>query len=86
MIQLEGVTKQYGSFMALHPLDLHVRGGELFGFLGPNGAGKTTTIRMVTGVLRPTAGSVRIAGIDLLKDPIEAKRNIGDPTGSATSL
>jgi ABC-2 type transport system ATP-binding protein len=77
MIQLEGVTKQYGSFTAVHPLDLHVRRGELFGFLGPNGAGKTTTIRMVTGVLRPTSGCISIAGIDLLKDPIEAKRHIG---------
>ncbi len=77
MIQLEGVTKRYGSFVALHPLDLHVRRGELFGFLGPNGAGKTTTIRMVTGVLRPTAGSVRVAGKDLLADPISAKRHIG---------
>ena len=77
MIQIENVTKRYGSFTAVHPLDLHVRRGELFGFLGPNGAGKTTTIRMVTGVLRPTSGSVRIAGVDLLKDPLTAKRHIG---------
>jgi ABC-2 type transport system ATP-binding protein len=77
MIQIEQVTKRYGSFTALHALDLHVRRGELFGFLGPNGAGKTTTIRMVTGVLRPTSGTVRIAGVDLLKDPIGAKRHIG---------
>jgi ABC-2 type transport system ATP-binding protein len=77
MIRIEGVTKRYGSFTALHPLDLHVRRGELFGFLGPNGAGKTTTIRMVTGVLRPTSGSIRIAGIDLVKDPTGAKRHIG---------
>ncbi|HEX6559540.1 MAG TPA: ATP-binding cassette domain-containing protein, partial [Longimicrobiales bacterium] len=54
MIRLEGVTKRYGSFTAVHPLDLHVGRGELFGFLGPNGAGKTTTIRMLAGVLRPT--------------------------------
>ena len=45
MIRLEGVTKRYGKFTAVHPLDLHVAAGELFGFLGPNGAGKTTTIR-----------------------------------------
>lgn len=77
MIRLEGVTKRYGGFTAVHPLDLHVRRGELFGFLGPNGAGKTTTIRMVTGVLRPSAGSIRIADVDLLADPIRAKRHIG---------
>ena len=53
MIRLEGLSKRYGSFTAVHPLDLHVGEGELFGFLGPNGAGKTTTIRMLTGVLRP---------------------------------
>lgn len=77
MIQLEGVTKRYGRFTAVHPLDLEVQPGELFGFLGPNGAGKTTTIRMVTGILRPTAGAIRIAGRDLLKDPVSAKRHIG---------
>jgi len=77
MIQLERVTKRYGTFTALHETDLHVRRGELFGFLGPNGAGKTTTIRMVTGVLRPTAGQVRIAGTDMVVDPIRAKRHIG---------
>jgi ABC-2 type transport system ATP-binding protein len=77
MIRLEGVTKRYGRFTAVHPLELHVRAGELFGFLGPNGAGKTTTIRMVTGVLRPTAGSIRIAGVDMLREPARAKRHIG---------
>ncbi|MGH7464847.1 MAG: ATP-binding cassette domain-containing protein, partial [Longimicrobiales bacterium] len=54
MIRLEGVTKRYGRFTAVQPIDLHVKPGELYGFLGPNGAGKTTTIRMVTGVLRPS--------------------------------
>ena len=77
MIRLEGVTKRYGRFTAVHPIDLDVRAGELFGFLGPNGAGKTTTIRMVTGVLRPTAGSIYIAGVDMLRDPVGAKRHIG---------
>jgi ABC-2 type transport system ATP-binding protein len=77
MIRLEGVTKRYGKFTAVQPLDLHVKAGELFGFLGPNGAGKTTTIRMVTGVLRPTAGSIFIAGKDLIKDPVNAKRHVG---------
>ena len=77
MIRLEGVSKAYGAFTAVHPLDLHVRAGELFGFLGPNGAGKTTTMRMVTGVLRPTTGTIRIAGHDMTRDPITAKRHIG---------
>jgi ABC-2 type transport system ATP-binding protein len=77
MIRLEGVTKRYGRFTAVHPLDLHVKSGELFGFLGPNGAGKTTTIRMVVGVLRPSAGRISINGIDMMKEPVAAKRAIG---------
>jgi ABC-2 type transport system ATP-binding protein len=77
MIRLEAVTKHYGRFTAVHPLDLHVRTGELFGFVGPNGAGKTTTIRMITGVLRPSAGSIRIAGRDMLRDAVAAKRHVG---------
>ncbi|MBR9991106.1 MAG: ABC transporter ATP-binding protein [Gemmatimonadetes bacterium] len=77
MIRLEGVSKRYGRFTAVHPLDLEVSPGELFGFLGPNGAGKTTTIRMVTGVLRPTGGRVFIGDHDMQKDPIRAKRHIG---------
>ena len=77
MIRLESVTTRYGKFTAVHPLDLHVRQGELFGFLGPNGAGKTTTIRMVTGVLRPSGGNIHIAGVDMLRDPVGAKRHIG---------
>jgi ABC-2 type transport system ATP-binding protein len=77
MIRLAGMTKRYGRFTAVHPLDLHVKAGQLFGFLGPNGAGKTTTIRVLTGVLRPTAGSIHIAGVDMLRDPVAAKRHIG---------
>ncbi len=77
MIRLENIEKRYGSFQALHPLNLHVRKGEVFGFLGPNGAGKTTTIRMLAGVLVPTAGRVSINGIDLVKNPIESKRHVG---------
>ena len=77
MIRMQGVTKRYGRFTAVHPLDLDVPRGELFGFLGPNGAGKTTTIRMLVGVLRPTAGSIEVAGHDMVRDPIAAKRHIG---------
>ena len=77
MIRLENIEKRYGKFQALHPLNLHVRKGEVFGFLGPNGAGKTTTIRMLAGVLVPTAGRVSINGIDLEKNPIKSKRHVG---------
>ena len=77
MIQLKNIEKKYGNFQALHPLNLHVRKGEVFGFLGPNGAGKTTTIRMLAGVLVPTAGTVSINGIDLVKNPIESKKHVG---------
>jgi len=77
MIRAEGITKRYGRFTAVQPLDLHIPRGELFGFVGPNGAGKTTTIRMLVGVLRPTAGRIAVAGHDLLRDPVAAKRHIG---------
>jgi ABC-2 type transport system ATP-binding protein len=77
MIRFEGVSKRYGRFTAVHPLHLHVPQGELFGFLGANGAGKTTTIRMATGILRPTTGSIHVAGQDMLRDPMAAKRHIG---------
>ena len=72
-----GLTKLYGDRAAVSNLDLEVRRGEVFGFLGQNGAGKTTTIRMVTGVLRPSAGVVRVAGHDMTRDPVAAKRHIG---------
>jgi ABC-2 type transport system ATP-binding protein len=77
MIRLEGLTKRYGNFTAVHPLDLEVGAGELFGFLGPNGAGKTTTIRMLTGVLRPTGGRALLGGHDVAAEPGAAKRLLG---------
>ena len=77
MIRIEGVEKRYGGFVALQPLDLHVRPGEVFGFLGPNGAGKTTTIRMLAGVLTPTAGRIIIDGVNLAEQPVEARRRVG---------
>ncbi len=77
MIQLQALTKRYGKFTAVNAIDLHVPRGQLFGFLGPNGAGKTTTLRMIAGILRPTSGTVKIAGIDLAKDPIAAKSRLG---------
>ena len=77
MIEMTGLSKRYGSFTAVRSLDLVVPRGELFGFLGPNGAGKTTTMRMISGILQPTAGTVRIAGHDLRTDPLRAKRALG---------
>ncbi len=77
MIRLEGLSKRYGAFTAVRPLDVHVPAGELFGFLGPNGAGKTTTIRMLTGVLRPSAGRVLIGGHDVAREPAAAKSLLG---------
>ena len=77
MLELRGVVKRYGKFTAVKGLDLAVHRGEIFGFLGPNGAGKTTTIRMVAGVLRPTAGAVIVGGDDLESRPESAKARIG---------
>ncbi len=77
MIDLEEVSMHYGNFVAVETLSLHVPQGELFAFLGPNGAGKTTTIKMLTGLLRPTGGRVRICGIDMETSPVEAKSGIG---------
>ena len=73
MIELTGLTKKYGAFTAVDAIDLFVPKGELFGFLGPNGAGKTTTLRMIAGILRPTAGMVRIAGLDLNANPMDGR-------------
>lgn len=77
MLELRGVVKRYGKFTAVKGLDLKVERGEIFGFLGPNGAGKTTTIRMVAGVLQPTAGEVIVGGDDLESRPESAKARIG---------
>lgn len=77
MIEITQLTKRYGTFTAVDRLDLLVPRGELFGFLGPNGAGKTTTMRMVAGILRPTSGTIRVAGIDLAADPLAAKSRLG---------
>jgi len=77
MIELNDLTKRYGSTLAVDRLSLSVEKGEILGFIGPNGAGKTTTIRMMAGVLGPTAGTVRISGIDMDSEPEAAKRLIG---------
>src|SRR6059058_5290421 len=76
MIELDHVSKSYGNKVAVNDLHLTVERGELFAFLGPNGAGKTTTIKMMCGLLFPTTGKVRIAGLDLQERGAEARRLI----------
>jgi ABC-2 type transport system ATP-binding protein len=77
MIELSRLTKRFGEKIAVDDLSLSISKGEIFCFLGPNGAGKTTTIKMMAGLLNPSAGSVRIGGFDIAKNPIEAKRLLG---------
>ncbi|MGI6661017.1 MAG: ABC transporter ATP-binding protein [Bacillota bacterium] len=77
MIRAEGLTKVYGALTAVNELTLSVGPGEIFGFLGPNGSGKTTTIKMLCGLLSPTAGRAKICGIDVHEKPVEAKAMIG---------
>lgn len=77
MLQINHLYKNYGKYQAVNDLNLHVPKGDLFGFVGPNGAGKTTTIRMVCGLMPPSAGSIRINGVDALENPKEIKRQIG---------
>lgn len=77
MLQLQNVTKKFGKFTAVDNLSFEIKSGELFGFLGPNGAGKTTTIKMITGLLIPSSGSIIINDIDTNKNFYEAKKIIG---------
>jgi len=77
MIQLDNVTRKYGNKVAVSGLTLEVPAGELFAFLGPNGAGKTTTIKMMVGLLRPTSGTVKLCGYDVVKDSRPAHRLLG---------
>ena len=77
MIEFQSLTKAYGDYQAVKPLSLSVRRGEVFGFLGPNGAGKTTTIRMMMGILAPSAGRVLVDGLDCHAEATEVKRRVG---------
>lgn len=77
MIQFDTVTRKYGSKTAVSALDMTISPGELFAFLGPNGAGKTTTIKMLSGLLRPSAGKITVCGHDTVAAPREAARNLG---------
>ena len=76
MIQTKGLSKKFGTLTAVESLDLDVPQGEFFAFLGPNGAGKTTTIKMLAGLLKPSAGSASVAGFDVQKNPEEAKARL----------
>lgn len=77
MIELNHISKRFGTFTAVDDLTLSIGKGQFFGFLGPNGAGKTTTIKMMTGLYEPTAGSCSINGFDIRKSPLMAKRHFG---------
>jgi ABC-2 type transport system ATP-binding protein len=77
MIHTRDLTRSYGSTTALHRLTLDVRAGEILGFLGPNGAGKSTTVKILTGMIKPDGGDARVAGFDVVKEPLEVKRRIG---------
>lgn len=78
MININNITKSYnGNYKAVDNLNLEIKDGEIFGLLGPNGAGKTITIKMITGIIAPTKGNIELNGIDISKQPIEAKEQFG---------
>ena len=76
-VEVNQLTKEYGQQVAVNAISFQLQKGEITGFLGPNGAGKSTTMKMLTGALTPTKGSVVVNGIDMLKNPIEAQKTIG---------
>ncbi|QEM70081.1 ABC transporter ATP-binding protein [Geobacter sp. FeAm09] len=76
-VSVRGLTRRFGDFIAVNAIDLEVAQGEIFGFLGPNGAGKSTTIRMLCGILEPSAGEGRVAGCDVMRQPEQIKTRIG---------
>ena len=77
MIEIENLTRRFGAFVAVDHISFSVERGEVLGFLGPNGAGKSTTMKMITGFLAPTSGTVRVEGHDVQRDPIAAKECVG---------
>lgn len=77
MLEIQGLTKKYGKFLALDNLNLHIDKGEIFGFVGPNGAGKTTTMRITCGLLKATSGTVFVDGVNAITNPDDIKRKVG---------
>jgi ABC-2 type transport system ATP-binding protein len=77
VVQTSGLTKKFGSLVAVDHMDLSVKSGEIFGFLGPNGAGKTTTVRILCGLMMPTSGTATVVGHDVVMEPEEVKQRIG---------
>jgi ABC-2 type transport system ATP-binding protein len=77
MIEVKGLSKRYGDLLAVNDVSFEIQRGEVVGFLGPNGAGKTTTMRMITGFLPPSSGTIQVAGHDLEAEPLPTRRAIG---------
>ena len=77
MIDVQNLTKRFSGRTAVNGISFQVQPGEIVGFLGPNGAGKSTTLKMITGMLQPTSGTVTVAGHDLATDPLAVKRSVG---------
>ena len=77
IIETRGLTKRFGDFTAVDDLTIHIERGSIFAFLGANGSGKSTTIRMLIGVLRPTAGTITVDGVDVIRDPRRVRDRIG---------
>ena len=77
MIEISHLVKKYGDHYAVKDLNVRIEEGQIYGFLGPNGAGKSTTMNMITGYLAPTAGTVKVDGFDIVKEPEKAKEHIG---------
>ncbi|HEU5116365.1 MAG TPA: ATP-binding cassette domain-containing protein, partial [Isosphaeraceae bacterium] len=76
VIETRALTKQYGAVRALEDLTIEVRPGEVYGLLGPNGSGKTTTIRLLLGLLKPTAGEARVAGLDCWRQSLDVRKRV----------
>ena len=77
MIEVSNVSRVFGTFRAVNDVSFSIPTGQIVGLLGPNGAGKTTTMRMITGFLKPTSGTIKIDGTDITENPVESKRKIG---------
>jgi ABC-2 type transport system ATP-binding protein len=76
-VELRGVTKRYNEILAVNNINLAINSGEIFALLGPNGSGKSTTLKMLLGLVPPTAGSLTVLGLDVQKDPVAVKRQVG---------